>query len=261
MIESTQTTGIINDLQGTDAGSRNATGTLENGSLSNSQVTGEGDLSGFNASETMGKSEFLKLLITSLRYQDPLEPVGNEQFISQIAEFSALENSVNMTESLEKLTGSMEAMVENQNKASNTYSQASAISMLGKHVRFDSSEIDFSGKEINFKVHVNDNETALISIVNSKDEVVNYIPVNESGDSEVSWDGTKINGDMAPSGTYSIMVTNHDGTRDTGYAYSEDVVTGINYDSKGVMLEIGDRKKSFEDVIHVSEKAGNDGDG
>lgn len=49
----------------------------------------------------LGKDEFLHLLVTQLRYQDPLEPVKNEAMIAQLAQFSALEAQTNMQKTLE----------------------------------------------------------------------------------------------------------------------------------------------------------------
>ncbi|HAA09629.1 MAG TPA: flagellar hook capping protein, partial [Syntrophomonas sp.] len=45
---------------------------------------------------TLGKDDFLKLMITQLRYQNPLEPMDNTQYISQMASFSALEQMQNL---------------------------------------------------------------------------------------------------------------------------------------------------------------------
>ncbi len=44
----------------------------------------------------LGKNDFLNLLVTQLRYQDPLEPVDDKEFIAQMAQFSALEQMQNM---------------------------------------------------------------------------------------------------------------------------------------------------------------------
>ncbi|HEY5583598.1 MAG TPA: flagellar hook capping FlgD N-terminal domain-containing protein [Ruminiclostridium sp.] len=44
----------------------------------------------------LGKNDFLNLLVTQLRYQDPLEPVDDKAFIAQMAQFSALEQMQNM---------------------------------------------------------------------------------------------------------------------------------------------------------------------
>ncbi len=47
-------------------------------------------------STDLGKEEFLKLLVTQLQYQDPLNPQSDQEFISQLAQFSALEQMTNL---------------------------------------------------------------------------------------------------------------------------------------------------------------------
>jgi len=52
--------------------------------------TNSGDLS---QSSTINQQDFLKIMLTQLRFQDPLKPMDNQQFVAQLAQFSALELS------------------------------------------------------------------------------------------------------------------------------------------------------------------------
>ncbi|HHV93185.1 MAG TPA: hypothetical protein GXX47_01460 [Firmicutes bacterium] len=58
----------------------------------------------------LGKNEFLRLLITQLKYQDPMEPVKDQDFIAQLAQFSALEQTENLRRVMEQFAQSQEQM-------------------------------------------------------------------------------------------------------------------------------------------------------
>lgn len=64
----------------------------------------------------LGKDAFLQLLVTQLQYQDPLDPVDNTQMVSQLAQFSALEQ------------------MQNLSTIASTMSNTQALSLAGKNV-------------------------------------------------------------------------------------------------------------------------------
>jgi len=56
-----------------------------------------------DGSSELGKDEFLKILVTQLQNQDPMQPMEDKDFIAQMAQFSSLEQMLNMTNQLTAL--------------------------------------------------------------------------------------------------------------------------------------------------------------
>jgi len=86
---------------------------------------------GRTTSNQLGKDDFLKLLITQLTNQDPTSPMEDTQFISQMAQFSSLEQMTNMNESFNKLAGMI--------------SSSQAASVLGRTVEVDVGDTTTQG--------------------------------------------------------------------------------------------------------------------
>lgn len=59
-------------------------------------------------SDTLGKDDFLKILMTQLQNQDPLNPMQDKDFIAQMATFTSLEQMTNMNKSITSLVSAQE---------------------------------------------------------------------------------------------------------------------------------------------------------
>lgn len=59
--------------------------------------------------QDLGKDAFLRLLVTQLQHQDPLDPQDNSEFLAQLAQFSSLESLQQIKDDMTALRGLFEA--------------------------------------------------------------------------------------------------------------------------------------------------------
>lgn len=78
----------------------------------------------------LDKDSFLKLLVAELRHQDPTQPMNDREFISQMAQFSSLEQMSNMNQAIERL------VLRSQS--------GEAFSLIGKEVE----AVDFASQQL-----------------------------------------------------------------------------------------------------------------
>jgi hypothetical protein len=65
-----------------------------------------------NPGAELDKTDFLTLMITQLRHQDPLEPLDQSAFLTQTAQFAALEQLVNINQTLDGLATTLAPLGE-----------------------------------------------------------------------------------------------------------------------------------------------------
>ena len=90
---------------------------------------------------TLQKDDFLRLLMTQLKNQDPLNPKDHEQFATQLAQFSSLEQLSNIGKGIDKLQGGMSSEEKLQ-----------ALGMIGKEVKASGNKVELlHGKEVSLE--------------------------------------------------------------------------------------------------------------
>jgi flagellar basal-body rod modification protein FlgD len=62
------------------------------------------------AASNIGLQDFMKILLTHLTYQDPLKPMDNQEFLAQMAQFTAVEQSQQLNERLQQLIDNQAAL-------------------------------------------------------------------------------------------------------------------------------------------------------
>jgi len=185
------------------------------------------------ANEKLGKEDFLKLLVTQLRYQDPTEPMSNEQFIAQTAQFSSLEQ-------MQEMNSNIRAFIESQERIS----KASALSLIGKNVMVSNSAFSLSSDRASASLSYNlpKDATVAITIFDSLNKAIKSINLGKqsAGTHSYLWDGKNNNDIHAGKGDYRYKITAKD-------ANGKDIVTkdmifgqvdGISYEGSEPLLNV-----------------------
>jgi flagellar basal-body rod modification protein FlgD len=146
----------------------------------------------------MGKEDFLQLLVTQLKHQDPLNPQESTEFVTQLAQFTTLERLTNMENSMMNVAGA--SMVTNATLAAD---------FIDSTVRAKGDKIHFDGKAQTLHYQL-DAESAdvKVEVVDSDGKVVKTIEASgDEGANKVVWDGTTDDGGIAEEGDYTFRVT------------------------------------------------------
>ncbi len=213
-----------------------------------SSVTGgaaQGLASALTGGATMGKDDFLKLLVTQLQNQDPLNPSDPTEFTAQLAQFSSLEQLFAVNDNLEQMSAS-----------SGDVERLSALSLIGKEVVSTSGEFRLgnAGASLGYRLDVPASEVSL-HVLDPSGRAVATIPATEtgSGDHFLSWDGLDANGRAVPPGDYSLVVRATSGEDETVPATTlvKGTVTGVDLGAAGSVLvsDAGDFR--LKDVASV----------
>lgn len=186
--------------------------------------------------KTLGKDDFLKLLVTQLRFQNPLSPLDNTEFTAQLAQFSSLEQLNNINTQLHDL-------LLFQNSLQNTLTS----SLIGKQVKIPGNEVYLKDtSEISYTLQENASKIK-ISVYNSSGELVKEVNLGQqtSGEKSYVWDGTDNNGNHLSEGHYQIKVEAFD---DSGKPVNVSTVvygtvTGITFENNITYLIVDNKTK------------------
>lgn len=147
----------------------------------------------------LGQEDFLTLMMTQLKNQDPFQPMENGEFLGQMAQFSTVSGIEGMQDSLDAMTGSFGA---------NQTLQASQL--IGKSVLVeDSSAYLRSGESVEGRFDLTSSSGSVtMNITNASGSLVREIELGEksAGGHDFSWDGNDSLGEPLPPGQYNISI-------------------------------------------------------
>jgi flagellar basal-body rod modification protein FlgD len=198
---------------------------------------------------SMGQTEFLTLFTTQLKNQDPTDPVKNEAFVAQLAQFSQLEATTAMKTSMNSLVSSM-----------SNDRMLGAASLMGKQVAVPDGPVQVTDTTVSQgTISAPAGADGIqLQVFNDKGILVRtqIMGAQPPGDVTLAWDGMTDGGTAAANGTYRYVATmNSKGTMSKPTVNTYATVTGVSSagTSDGTMLlEVaGGKSVNLADVKRI----------
>lgn len=148
---------------------------------------------------TMDQGAFLTLFTTQLKNQNPLDPVKNEAFVAQLAQFSQLEATTAMKTSMETMVKSLDGD-----------KMLAGAALIGRRVAVPNGPLTLLGGqpvEANVDLPTGADGVQMLIFNDQGQQVRKQIfGAQPIGPMKLSWDGTSDSGAPMPDGTYTTQV-------------------------------------------------------
>ena len=196
---------------------------------------------------TLGQEDFLKLLMTQLQNQDPMEPMDNGEFMGQMAQFSTVEGITEMGESIDGLV----SIYQGQQMSANA-------SMIGKKALVDGNWAQLEGGKLAGAIDLTTAANDLrVDVKSETGELMASIGLGSkmAGVQEFSWDGIKQDGTTAPEGNYYLSASAvRDGQSTVPAMQVYGTVNSVQMKGGEVTLNVsGQGNVSFNNVKRISQ--------
>ena len=202
------------------------------------------------ANQDLDRNAFLKLFTTQLQNQNPLNPMENAAFVAQLAQFSTLEATTLMSDSMSEFVSSQQS--EKMLRGAN---------LLGKQVFApEVSMYQAGGTRLDGVISVDqvlDNLTLYVVDAQSG-QIVNQMDLGAQtqGAVEFSWIGGTFDGEAAPAGSYMFRAVGYQGDETQEISVnSQTRITGVSWDATlgEIFVEIEDgRSIALSEISHLS---------
>lgn len=214
------------------------------------QTTGFNSANSASLNKVMGKDTFLRLLVTQLRYQDPLSPLGNEAFIAQLAQFSSLEQLQSLNKTLSDYLGNSSLSVQ-------LFTNTIAATFIGKDIKaaWDRIYLESKGSvELRFELS-NNAADVVVGIFDADRNLVRSLHQSSvsAGENRVEWDGKDEQGNRVASGEYTFSVSATDARGDS--VDSQEILlgkaNGVRYEGGNALLMVGNNRIPLVQIMQV----------
>jgi flagellar basal-body rod modification protein FlgD len=191
-------------------------------------------------------SNFLNLLMTQLKNQDPSSPMDANSFTTELVQFSSVEQQINTNTSLTQLIQLTQAADVTQSSA-----------LLGKQVTVESSQLPLQNGGATLKFTATAPEPVSITVQGASGNTLRQVSVNATpGKNTWNWDGKDGNGQTVPDGAYAVSVTGGlAGAPATALPFTVvGTATGVTALNNTVNLQLGALSVPFASVSSVGNQ-------
>ncbi len=181
---------------------------------------------------TLDRNDFMKLFITQMQNQDPLEPMKGTDMATQLAQFSTLDSMQNMSNSMDQLL--------NYQTSQNNLQ---LLSLIGKTVQGKGSSMGVLNGAVTPTQYTlaNTADSCQVNIYNAAGTMVDSMDLGpaSSGVHDLSWDGKMPNGTVVPDGEYTYTVTAMSNGQQVNVDYrTTGQVTGVNFSGSQAQVTV-----------------------
>ncbi len=192
----------------------------------------------------VSKIDFMTLLVAQIQNQDPMSPMDNSEFTSQITQFTMLEE-------MESLNSKMDDSILVGQSINNT----NMLALVGHDVTVAGDQTWVSDGEVSENVILTEAPgTATVEVSDSDGNVVaTYEKGISTGMSDVTWDGLLEDGSEAPDGDYTLSVSVINGEADIPFTtLMTGAVDGLRYDNNVAIVTVGGSEYYVSEIYKVS---------
>ena len=199
-----------------------------------------------SSTSSLTSQDFLKLLVSELQNQNPLEPTDTTNFVNQLTSYSNYEQTSTLNTNLNSLATSFNSLLT-----------LSSTNYIGHTVEAKGDTTTLSNGQATFGYSLKSAaESVTLTVKDSSGSTVwSGSGTTSSGKNSFTWDGKDSNGtQLSDGGTYTISVaaTNADGNSVLDYTTVSGKVTGVDSSSGTTELTIGSSSVKTSDIIAVT---------
>jgi len=202
--------------------------------------------------KTLGKDDFLKIMITQMKNQDPSKPFNADEMAAQMAQYASVEQLQNVNQNIKKL--------QSDNK---TNEQLAMTGMIGKTVTVDRERFPHmqgQNEALTYTLPRDAAQVHLMIVSNTGETVLEKdIGAQKGGEQSFTWDGNKSNTLPAKSGDFFFKIIAQDsrGVTIPTNPKTQGRVIGVSFEGSEPVFLVGDAKNhqkvTMKNIVQIDD--------